>query len=69
MALFWALQESVEHVNFDRELGPLRGMYGSMDAEREVQRHHQEGGVDGILLPSQESYRPYQGALGQQRNL
>ena len=46
-------------------------MYGSMEAEYEVQRtikraeHHQEGGADGLLMPSQESDRTHQGACGQ----
>ena len=31
---------------------PLRGMYGSMEAELEVQRTIKEGGADGLPLPS-----------------
>ena len=30
--------------------------------------HHQEGGADGLLMPSQESDRTHQGACGQQGN-
>ena len=40
MALFWSLKEGAEHVvgqwyneESDEELGPLHGIYGSMEAE------------------------------------
>ena len=55
-------------LDYDEEMEPLYGMYGSMEAEYEVQRtikraeHHQEGGADGLLMPSQESDRTHQGA-------
>ena len=66
-ACCWA----VVQLDYDEEMEPLYGMYGSMEAEYEVQRtikraeHHQEGGADGLLMPSQESDRTHQGACGQ----
>ena len=45
MALFWVRLASGEHavgavvqLDSDEEMGPLHGMYGSMEAEYEVQR-------------------------------
>ena len=55
-------------LDYDEEMEPLYGMYGSMKAEYEGTAHHQEGGADGLLVPSQESDRTHQGACGQQRN-
>ena len=47
---------SVVQMDYDEELGPLHGMYGSMDAELEVQRTIKRGGADGLLfLSSQKS--------------
>ena len=53
---------TVVQLDSDEELEPLHGMYGSMEAEFEVQRTIGEGGANGIPLPSQESDWTYQGA-------
>ena len=52
----------VVQLDYGDELGPLRGMFGSMAA------YHQQGGADGLLMPSQKSDRTHQGACRQQRN-
>ena len=49
-------------LDYEEEMEPLHGMYGSMEAELEVPAHHQEGGAGGLLMPSQESDRTYHGA-------
>ena len=33
---------SVVQLDHDEEMGPVHGMYGTLDAELEVQRTHQE---------------------------
>ena len=37
------------------EMGPLHGMYGSMEAEREVQRTIKRAELTAFLMPSQEN--------------
>ena len=34
----WDAEEEVVQLDYDEEMGPLHGMYGSMEAEFEVQR-------------------------------
>ena len=55
-------------MDYDEELVPLHGMYGSMEAEFEDQRTNQEGGVDSFLVPSQKSEWTHQGPCGQGNN-
>ena len=50
------------------KMGPLHGMYGSMEAEFEVLPHHQEVGADGLSMLCQENDWTHQGAGRQQRN-
>ena len=64
IACGWA----VVQLDYDEEMEPLYGMYGSMDAEYEVQRTIKRGGADGHLMFSQESDRTQQSASGQQGN-
>ena len=59
---------SVVQLDYDEELGPLHGMYGSMEPEYEVQRTMKRGGVDSFLVPPQESMWYHQGPCGQQGN-
>ena len=60
---------AVVQLDYDEELGPLDGMYGSMEAEFERgPAHHQEGGADGLPLPAHKSDWTHQGAFRQQRN-
>ena len=71
-ALFWALQESGKHV-----VGPwcnwtlmkhgdfLHGMYGSMNADLEVQRTIKRGRADGLVLSSFKSDWAHQGTWRQ----
>ena len=33
---------SVVQFDHDEEMGPMHGMYGTLETVREVQRHHQE---------------------------
>ena len=47
-----------------RRWRPLHRMCGSMEAEYEVQRHHQEGGADGFPTLCQEIGWTHQGACG-----
>ena len=56
----WVLLASGEHcgwavlqLDYDEEVGPLHGMYGSMEAELEVQRTIKRAGADGHLVSSQ----------------
>ena len=39
-------------VDYDEALGPLRGMYGSMEAELEVQRNIKRAELTAFLSPS-----------------
>ena len=48
-------------LDYDEEMGPLLGMYGSVETELEVQRTIKRG-ADGLLVPSQESDWTSQGA-------
>ena len=60
---------SVVQLDYDEELGPSHGMYGSMEAEFEVQRTIKRAELTAfLLLLSQESYWTHQGACRQQRN-
>ena len=43
---------AVVQLDYDEEFGALHGMYGSMEAEYDVQRH-QEGGADGTFMLAQ----------------
>ena len=39
-------------LDYDEEMGPLHGMYGSVEAELDRgPAHHQEGGADRFLMP------------------
>ena len=40
---------AVVQLDYDEEMEPLLGMYGSVEAEFEVQGTIQEGGIDGLL--------------------
>ena len=69
MALFWAWQESGEPCgwsvvqwDFDQELGPLHGRYGSLDAELEVQRTIKRAELTAFLCPLKKSDWTHQGA-------
>ena len=50
-------------LDHDEEIGPLHGMYGTMDAELEVQRAIKRAELtNGVLVSLQESSRSYDGA-------
>ena len=59
---------AVVQLDHDDEMVRLHGMYGSMEAELRGSAHHQEGGVDSLLMSSQESEWTHQGPCGQQGN-
>ena len=54
---------AVVQLDYDEEMGPLHGMYGSMEAEFEVQCT-----IKRLLVPSQKSEWTHQGPCGQQGN-
>ena len=64
----WRACGSVAQQDSDEELEPLHGMYGSMEAEFEVQRTIERAELTAFLCLPQESNRAYQGACRQQRN-
>ena len=49
-------------------MGPMHRMYGTLDAELEVQRTVKKSLVHGFLVSPREGYRSHDGARGQQRN-
>ena len=51
---------AVVQLDYDEQMGPLHGMYGSTEAEYEVQRTIKRGGGDSLLAPPQESMWTYQ---------
>ena len=59
---------SVVQLDYDEELGPLHGMYGSMEAEFEVQRTIKRAELTAFLLLFKRSDWTHQGACRQQRN-
>ena len=42
-------------LDYDEEMEPLHGMYGSMEAELEIQRTIKRAELTAFLMPSQES--------------
>ena len=57
---------SVVQLDYDEELGPLQGMYGSM--ELEVQRTVKRAELTDFLCLLKKVIGPIKGACGQQRN-
>ena len=51
---------SVVQLDHDEEMGPLHGMYGTLDVELKVQRTIQRAEFTAFLSP-QESYFSYRG--------
>ena len=58
----------VVQLDYDEEMGPLHGMYGSMEAEYEVQRTIKRAELTAFLCPFQESMWTHQGPCGPQGN-
>ena len=57
---------SVVQLDYGEELGPLRGMCGSMEAEFEVQRTITRAELTAFFVPPQESMWTHQGPCGQE---
>ena len=53
---------SVVQLDHDEEMGPMHGMYGTLDAELGVQRTIKRAELPAFLVSPQESYRAHDGA-------
>ena len=53
---------SVVQLDHDEEVGPMHGMYGTVDAELEVQRTMKRAGLTAFLCRLRKSHRSYGGA-------
>ena len=51
---------AVVQLDYDEEMGPLRGMYGLMEAEFEVQRTIKRADLTAFSVPPQESMWTHQ---------
>ena len=49
-------------LDHDEEMGPTHGMYGTLDAELEVQRTIKRAELTAFLCLLKESHRSYDGA-------
>ena len=49
-------------LDHDEEVGPMHGMYGTLEAELEVQRTIKKGRVDCFSVSPQEGYRTHDGS-------
>ena len=56
---------AVVQLDYDEEMGPLHGMFGSIKAEYEVQRSIKRAELTALLCPPGK-YVTHQGPLGQQ---
>ena len=59
---------SVAHLDYDEGLGPLHGMYGSMESACEVQRTIKSAELTAFLCLLKKSDWTHQGVCWQQRN-
>ena len=59
---------AVVQLDYDEEMGPLYGMYGSMKAEFDVQRTIKRAELTAFLCLLKKVNWAYQGACGQQGN-
>ena len=53
---------SVVQFGHDEEMGPMHGMYGTLDAELGVQRTIKRAELTAFLVSLQETYRSHDGA-------
>ena len=49
-------------LDHDEEMGPMHGMYGTLDAELEEQRTINGAELTVFFVPPQESYRSHYGS-------
>ena len=57
-----ACGRSVVPLDHHEEMGPMHGMYGTLEAELEVQRTIKRGQLTAHSVSPQESCRPYDGS-------
>ena len=59
---------SLVQLDYDDDTGRMRGMYGTVDADLEVQRTTKRAELTAVLLPLQKDCWSHHGSCGQQGN-